>query len=64
MKISELKQLEGKTAFFKSPYGDIQEVKIEYIMVHARIVRYSINGMTFTGFAGEFFKTREDAKNA
>lgn len=64
MEISELKQLEGKTAFFKSPYGDIQEVKIEYIMVHARIVRYSINGMTFTGFAGEFFKTREEAENA
>lgn len=64
MEISELKQLEGKTAFFKSPYGDIIEIKIENLLPSERMVKFSFNGTYLTGFAGEFFKTREDAKHA
>lgn len=63
MKISELKELEGQNVFFKNPFGQIQEVTVEYILSSARIVRYSFRGQYLTGFAGEFFKTREEAES-
>ncbi|MDN6128222.1 MAG: hypothetical protein L0I66_07580 [Tetragenococcus halophilus] len=63
MKISELKELEGQNVFFKNPLGYIQEVTVKRIL-SSRTVVYSIKNYNFTGFAGEFFKTREEAENA
>lgn len=63
MKISELKELEGQNVFFKNPLGYIQEVTVKRIL-GSRTVVYSIKNYNFTGFAGEFFKTREEAENA
>nr|DAD56736.1 MAG TPA: hypothetical protein [Caudoviricetes sp.] len=62
MKISELKELEGQNVFFKNPLGYIQEVTVKRI-IGSRMVVYSIKNYNFTGFAGEFFKTREEAEN-
>ncbi|ARM66806.1 hypothetical protein AM4_148 [Lactococcus phage AM4] len=62
MKISELKELEGQNVFFKNPFGQIQEVTVKRIYLASRMVVYSIKNQDFTGFAGEFFKTREDAE--
>lgn len=64
MKISELNELKGQNVFFKNPYGQIQEVIVKHIYLASRMVVYSINDQDFTGFAGEFFKTREDAEYA
>ncbi len=64
MKISELKELEGQNVFFKNPLGYIQEVTVKRIYLSSRMVVYSIKNHNFTGFAGEFFKTREEAENA
>lgn len=64
MKISELNKLKGKNVFFKNPYGQIQEVTVKRVYLASHMVVYSINSQDFTGFAGEFFKTREDAEHA
>lgn len=64
MKISELKELEGQNVFFKNPLGQIQEVTVKRVYLASHMVVYSIKNHDFAGFAGEFFKTREDAKHA
>ena len=64
MKISELNELKGQNVFFKNPYGQIQEVTVKRVYLASRMVVYSIKHQDFTGFAGEFFKTREEAEHA
>ena len=63
MKISELNKLKGQNVFFKNPFGQIQEVTVKRIYLASHMVVYSINNQDFTGFAGEFFKTREDTEH-
>lgn len=64
MKISELKELKGQNVFFKNPFDQIQEVTVKRVYLASHMIVYSIKDQEFTGFAGEFFKTREDAKRA
>lgn len=64
MDIQRVKELEGQNVFFKNPLGQIQEVTVKRVHLASRTVVYSIKNYNFTGFAGEFFKTREEAENA
>lgn len=50
--------------FLKTLWGYIQEVTVKRIYLGSRMVVCSIKNYNFTGFAGEFFKTREEAENA
>ena len=64
MKISELNELKGQNVFFKNPFGQIQEVTVKRVYLASCMIVYLIKNQEFTGFAGEFFKTREEAENA